>query len=53
VAKAANIVARATGHLDFIGAPTKQYQRIATRYDKTDQSFKGMTNLAATAIALK
>ena len=31
----------------------KQYRRIATRYDKTDQRFKGMINLAATAIALK
>ena len=31
----------------------KLYRRIATRYDKTDQRFKGMINLAATAIALK
>ena len=31
----------------------KLYRRIATRYDKTDQRFKGMINLAATTIALK
>jgi isocitrate/isopropylmalate dehydrogenase len=31
----------------------KQYRRIGTRYDKTDQRFKGMINLAAIAIALK
>ena len=28
-------------------------EALATRYDKTDQRFKGMINLAATAIALK
>jgi transposase len=31
----------------------KQYRRVATRYDKTDQSFAAMIYLAATAIALK
>ena len=31
----------------------KQFRRIATRYDKTDQSFSAMINLAAAAIALK
>ena len=31
----------------------KQFRRIATRYDKTDQSFAAMINLAATALALK
>lgn len=31
----------------------KQFRRIATRYDKTDQSFSAMISLAATAIALK
>ena len=31
----------------------KQYRRIATRYDKTDQSFKAMINLAVTVMALK
>ncbi len=34
-------------------APLKQYRRIATRYDKTDQSFKAMINLAVTVMALK
>jgi transposase len=31
----------------------KQFRRIATRYDKTDQSFTAMIHLAATALALK
>jgi transposase len=31
----------------------KQFRRIATRYDKTDQSFSAMIYLAATALALK
>jgi transposase len=31
----------------------KQFRRIATRYDKTDQSFSAMIYLAATAMALK
>ena len=31
----------------------KQYRRVATRYDKTDQSFASMIYLAATARALK
>jgi len=31
----------------------KQYRRIATRYDKTDQSFKAMINLAVTVMELK
>jgi transposase len=31
----------------------KQFRRIATRYDKTDQSFSAMICLAAAAIALK
>jgi transposase len=31
----------------------KQFRRIATRYDKTDQSSSAMINLAAAAIALK
>ena len=31
----------------------KQFRRIATRYDKTDQSFAAMINLAATVMALK
>ncbi len=31
----------------------KQNRRIATRYDKTDQSFAAFINLAATRIALR
>jgi transposase len=31
----------------------KQFRRIATRYDKTDQSFSAMIHLAAAAMALK
>jgi transposase len=31
----------------------KQFRRVATRYDKTDQSFAAMINLAATVLALK
>ena len=31
----------------------KQFRRIATRYDKTDQSFSAMIYLAASFIALK
>ena len=31
----------------------KQFRRVATRYDKTDQSFAAMIHLAATARALK
>ena len=31
----------------------KQFRRIATRYDKTDQSFAAMIHLAATSMALK
>jgi transposase len=31
----------------------KQFRRTATRYDKTDQSFAAMINLAATVMALK
>ena len=31
----------------------KQYRRIATRYDKTDQSFAAMINLAGVVMALK
>jgi transposase len=31
----------------------KQFRRIATRYDKTDQSFAAMINLAALRMALK
>lgn len=31
----------------------KQYRRIATRYDKTDESFAAMIHLAATVMALK
>jgi len=31
----------------------KQFRRIATRYDKTDQSFAAMIHLAASFIALK
>jgi transposase len=31
----------------------KQFRRIATRYDKTDQSFAAMINLAASVMALK
>jgi len=31
----------------------KQYRRIATRYDKTDQSFAAMINLAGTVMALR
>ena len=33
-------------------ARIKQYRRIATRYDKTDTSFAGMIDLAATVIAV-
>lgn len=31
----------------------KNFRRVATRYDKTDQSFAAIINLAACAIALK
>ena len=31
----------------------KQFRRIATRYDKTDQSFSAMIHLAASFMALK
>jgi transposase len=31
----------------------KQYRRIATRYDKTDQSFSAMIHLVAATMALK
>jgi transposase len=31
----------------------KQFRRIATRYDKTDQSFAGMIHVAACVMALK
>jgi transposase len=31
----------------------KQYRRIATRYDKTDQSFAAMINLAGAVMALR
>jgi len=31
----------------------KQWRRIATRYDKTDQSFAAMINLTAAVMALK
>jgi transposase len=31
----------------------KNYRRIATRYDKTDQSFAAMINLVGIALALK
>ena len=31
----------------------KQFRRIATRYDKTDQSFAAMINLVAAKLALK
>ncbi len=31
----------------------KQYRRVATRYDKTDQSFAAMIHLAAALMALK
>jgi transposase len=31
----------------------KNYRRVATRYDKTDQSYAGMIHLAATTFALK
>lgn len=31
----------------------KQFRRVATRYDKTDQSFAAMINLAATVMSLK
>jgi transposase len=34
-------------------APLKQWRRIATRYDKTDQSFAAMINLTAAIMALK
>ena len=34
-------------------AKWKQFRRIATRYDKTDVSFAGMIDLAATVIALR
>jgi hypothetical protein len=32
---------------------SKQFRRIATRYDKTDQSFEAMIYLAASFMALK
>lgn len=31
----------------------KAFRRIATRYDKTDQSFSAMIHLAASAVALR
>ena len=31
----------------------KQFRRVATRYDKTDQSFSAMIYLAASFMALK
>ena len=31
----------------------KAYRRVATRYDKTDQSYAAMIHLAATRIALR
>ena len=31
----------------------KQYRRVATRYDKTDESFAAMIHLAAAVMALK
>ena len=31
----------------------KEFRRIATRYDKTDDSFRAMIHLAAAAIALR
>ena len=31
----------------------KEFRRIATRYEKTDQSYRAMVNLAASAIALR
>ena len=31
----------------------KEFRRIATRYDKTDDSFRAMIHLAASAIALR
>lgn len=31
----------------------KEFRRIATRYDKTDQSYAAMIHLAASAIALR
>jgi transposase len=31
----------------------KEFRRIATRYDQTDDSFRAMIHLAATAIALR
>jgi transposase len=31
----------------------KQFRRVATRYDKTDQSFSVMIDLAASFMALK
>ena len=31
----------------------KQFRRVATRYDNTDQSFEAMINLAASFMALK
>ena len=31
----------------------KQFRRVATRYDKTDQSFAAMIYLAASFMALK
>jgi transposase len=31
----------------------KQFRRVATRYDKTDQSFSAMIHLAASLLALK
>jgi transposase len=31
----------------------KRFRRIATRYDKTDTSYRAMINVAATLIALR
>jgi transposase len=37
----------------YISCALKQFRRIATRYDKTDQSFSAMIYLAASLMALK
>ena len=37
----------------YIFCALKQFRRIATRYDKTDQSFSAMIYFAASFIALK
>jgi transposase len=44
---------RARNRVERLFNRLKQFRRIATRYDKTDQSFSAMIYLAASLMALK